>query len=276
MNRTSDHPPPEIRLENLGKSFGDHEVLRDINLTILRGELVALVGGSGSGKSVLLDCMTGLLRPTAGRVLVANHSLDGAPLCDLGELDERELDQIRLHWSIVFQRNALYSGPVFDNIALWLRQNTKLSEKQIRDRVCESLEAVGFTDAERVAKSTRSELSGGMAKRVAIARAIAMEPDIIFYDEPTSGLDPRLASQIHDLIQKTHHATAPDGEARTSLIITHDKDFLARVQPRVIMLHDRRVHFDGSYEDFAASDSEVVRPYFELMPALQALDPQRR
>jgi len=276
VSPTSHHPPLEIKLENLGKSFGDHEVLRDINLEIPRGELVAVVGGSGSGKSVLLDCMTGLLRPSRGRVLVANHSEPGAPLRDLGTLEERELDQIRLHWSIVFQRNALYSGPVYDNIALWLRQNTGLAEDDIRRRVRSSLQAVGFDDPDRVARSSRSELSGGMAKRVAIARAIAMEPDIIFYDEPTSGLDPRLASQIHDLILKTHQAAAPDGESRTSLIITHDKDFLARVKPRVIMLHDRAVHFDGSYRDFAESRSEVIRPYFELMPALQALDPLRQ
>jgi phospholipid/cholesterol/gamma-HCH transport system ATP-binding protein len=276
VTATSDHLPIEIRLEGVSKSFGDHEVLRDINLTIHRGELVALVGGSGSGKSVLLDCMTGLLRPTSGRVLVANHSLEDAPLQDLARLDHDELDEIRLHWSIVFQRNALYSGPVYDNIALWLQQNTKLSSSEIAERVEQSLRAVGFDRPEEIAQKSRSELSGGMAKRVAIARAIAMAPDIIFYDEPTSGLDPRLSSQIHDLISRTHAETAPDGERRTSLVITHDKDLLARLQPRVVMLHDHGVHFDGAFRDFAESDSDVIRPYFELMPTLQAMAPETR
>ncbi len=276
MAETSDHHPVEIKLEGVHKSFGDHEVLRDVNLKILRGELVALVGGSGSGKSVLLDIMTGLIRPSQGRVFVANHSEPEAPLRELSRLESDELDEIRLHWSIVFQRNALYSGTVFDNIALWLRQNTSLSSKEIAERVESSLHAVGFDRPGDVAQKSRSELSGGMAKRVAIARAIAMEPDIIFYDEPTSGLDPRLSSQIHDLISKTHSETAPDGAERTSLVITHDKDLLARLQPRVVMLHDCCIHFDGSFRDFAESDSDVIRPYFELMPTLQAMAPETR
>jgi len=261
---------PEIVLEGIAKSFGEKTVLKDINLTIHRGELVAIVGGSGSGKSVTLDLITGLLAPTRGRVLVADHSAPGGPLRDLAALDDEQLDALRLHWSVVFQRNALYSGTVHDNIALWLRQNTELSESEIRYRARESVASVGFTNPDEILERTRSQLSGGMAKRVAVARAIAMDPAIIFYDEPTSGLDPSLCTQIHDLIQRTHRQASRAGP-RTSLVITHDKDMLARLRPRVVMIHDGVINFDGSYAEFSASDSEVIRPYFELMPALQSI-----
>ena len=264
---------PEIRAEGLGRSFGSKVVLRGVDLEIGRGELVAVVGGSGAGKSVLLDLMVGLLPPSEGRVLIADHSTAGAPLRDLAELNEDELDRLRRHWSVVFQRNALYSGGVYDNVALWLRQNTERSEGEIRTIVLESLRAVGFEAPEEVSRKERSELSGGMAKRVAIARAIAMDPELIFYDEPTSGLDPRLSAQVHGLISSTHERC---GALRTSVIITHDKDLLARLRPRVVMLHDGGVYFDGTFAEFAASGSEVIRPYFELMPALQALSPRAR
>ncbi len=270
----TDSAAPEIVLQDVHMSFGKKEVLRGINLTVRRGELVTIVGGSGCGKSVTLDLIVGLLQPTRGHVRVANHS-DHAELEDLSTLDEDQLDKIRLHWSVVFQRNALYSGEVYDNIALWLQQHTKLSEREIREIARESLRAVGFRDPDEILARKRSELSGGMAKRVAIARAIAMDPAIIFYDEPTSGLDPSLCAQIHELIRTTHARPSSIGQ-RTTLVITHDKDLLARLRPRVIMLHEGRVHFDGPYEQFAASDSEVIRPYFELMPALQQIPMEQR
>ena len=255
-------------------SFGSKVVLRGIDLTVRRGELVTLVGGSGCGKSVTLDLIIGLLQPTAGRVRVANHS-DHGELEDLSELSEDQLDEIRLHWSVVFQRNALYSGEVYDNIALWLEQHTKLSEGEIREIARESLRSVGFANPDEILSRRRSELSGGMAKRVAIARAIAMDPAIIFYDEPTSGLDPSLCAQIHDLIRTTHGRASSVG-TRTTVVITHDKDLLVRLRPRVVMLHGGRVYFDGAYEEFAASGSDVIRPYFDLMPALQQIPMDRR
>jgi len=270
VTSSADNIPPEIVLEGVGMSFGSKRVLTGINLTIHRGELVALVGGSGSGKSVTLDLITGLLRPTEGRVLVANHSRKGAPLQDLSTLSEDEFDQIRLHWSVVFQRNALYSGTVFENIAFWLRQHTEMSERAIRDLSRECISDVGFDEPDEILERRRSQLSGGMAKRVAVARAIAMDPAIIFYDEPTSGLDPSLCAQLHELIRNTHERPAAVG-SRTSLVITHDKDMLARLRPRIIMLHNGGVHFDGTYGAFSESTSDVIRPYFELMPALQSI-----
>lgn len=271
-------PPahPEIRLERVGKSFGAKTVLDGIDLEIDRGELVAVVGGSGCGKSVLLELIIGLHPATAGRVLVADHGAPGEPLVDLAGLDEDALDQIRLHWSVVFQRNALYSGTVEENIALWLDQNTELTETEIDARVRLALDEVGFDGDPGIVSKRRDELSGGMAKRVAIARAIAMDPDIIFYDEPTTGLDPVLAGQIQSLIYDTHHAGTKGGQPRTSLVITHDKDLLVRLRPRVVMLHAGGVYFDGTYEDFAGSDSPVIRPYFQLMPVLQAMPDEGR
>ncbi len=256
-------------------SFGANQVLRGVDLSVSRGELVAIVGASGSGKSVTLDLITGLLRPTGGTVRVADHSAAGAPLRDLSTLDEDAFDRIRLHWSVVFQRNALYSGTVFENIALWLRQHTPMSERAIRDLARECLQDVGFDDPDALLGTRRGQLSGGMAKRVAVARAIAMDPAIIFYDEPTSGLDPKLCAQLHDLIRATHERASSTG-SRTSLVITHDKDMLARLRPRVVMLHEGRVYFDGSYEEFSASESDVIRPYFELMPALQSISFENR
>jgi len=117
--------------------------------------------------------------------------------------------------------------------------------------------------------SSVDSLSGGMAKRLAIARALSMDPKVIFYDEPTTGLDPASAAQVQDLIQQTHEAEAPGRPQRTTLIITHDKDLLRRLQPQIVMLHEGRVSFDGSFDAFEASTSSIIRPYFDLMPTLQ-------
>ncbi|RMH28581.1 MAG: ATP-binding cassette domain-containing protein [Planctomycetota bacterium] len=258
----------EIRVEDLHKSFGGRAVLCGVELEIRQGEIVAVVGGSGAGKTVLLDHMVGLLTPDRGRVLVADHGRRGRPLVDLGALDEAGLDRVRRHWAVVFQKNALFSGTVFQNIALWLKENTDLSATQIYDRVRDALDAVGFEGDDSILTKTRGELSGGMAKRVAVARAIAMSPAIIFYDEPTTGLDPQNAAKIHELICATHERARRENGGQTSVIITHDKDLLHRLRPRIVMLHLGRVFFDGAYEAFERSDSEIVRPYFELMPML--------
>lgn len=259
----------EIRVESLWKVFGTHEVLRGVDLEVRRRELVAIVGGSGCGKTVLLDHMIGQMAPTRGRVLVADHSAPGAPLRDLAEIDEESMDRIRLRWAVVFQRNALYSGTVEENISFWLRENTSLDEGEIRERVVSSLRSVGFEPDETLLQKDRDNLSGGMAKRVAVARALAMRPALLFYDEPTTGLDPTHAKQIHELIVETHGQEV-DGEKRTSVLVTHDKDLLHRLRPRVVMLHEGRVHFDGTYEEFHASDSPIIRPYFDLMTGLHS------
>lgn len=260
--------PVEVLVESLHKSFAGHAVLRGVDLRIQRGELVAIVGGSGSGKTVLLQHIIGHLRPDRGRVLVADHETAGSPLRDLATLSEPEMDRIRRHWAVVFQRNALLSGTVLENLSLWLREIHGLTEEQIRPRAVRVLEQVGL-EAELVMRLDRGALSGGMAKRVAIARALILEPVLLLYDEPTSGLDPHFASTIHDLIGTTHAGgcALPDGRraALTSVMITHDTALLRRLRPRVVMLSKGVVAFDGSYAEFAASDAEEIRPYFEQM-----------
>ena len=260
--------PVEIRIEAVHKSFNDNHVLRDVSLEIRRGEIVALVGGSGCGKTVLLGHIIGHLSPDRGRVLVADHETEPAPLVDLAAVDEDEMDCIRTHWAVVFQHNALFSGTVYENIALWLREVKRLDEPRIAPLARAAIESVGL-DPDSVLETDRDELSGGMAKRVAVARALSMEPFLMFFDEPTTGLDPQHAGRIDDLIYETHRRGLEAPIKRTTLIITHDKDLLYRLEPRVIMLHDGTVFFDGSYREFEQSDSPVIRPYFELMPVLQ-------
>jgi phospholipid/cholesterol/gamma-HCH transport system ATP-binding protein len=261
--------PVEIRASGLRKAFGEHVVLRDVSLEVERGQIVALVGASGSGKTILLDIITGLIAADAGTVLVADHSREGAPLVDLAGLDEDGRDGVRLHWSVVFQRNALFSGTVYDNIALWFREHTELSEEEIDARVRRSLKAVSL-DVKDVLGKERDELSGGMAKRVAIARAIAVDPAVVFYDEPTTGLDPMISGHIHELVFDLHHKPLPDGSKRTSVIVTHDKELLRRVRPRVVMLHNAEVCFDGPYEEFGRSGCEPAKAYLQAMPVLHA------
>jgi phospholipid/cholesterol/gamma-HCH transport system ATP-binding protein len=261
-------PAVEIRAEEVRKSFGRREVLGGVNFEVKRGEIVALVGASGSGKTVLLDILTGLLKADEGRVLVADHSRPGLPLVDLAKLDWQGLDNVRLNWAVVFQRNALFTGTVYDNVALWLREHTAMSEDQVRQRVRGSLKAAAL-DVDDVIGKSRDELSGGMAKRVAIARAIAVEPAVIFYDEPTTGLDPVISAEIHELIHSNHHRPLEDGSQRTTVIVTHDKDLLRRLEPRVVMLHDRGIVFDGTYFQFLESDAEPAVEYLRTMPVLQ-------
>lgn len=256
-------------MEDVHKSFGGNHVLRGISVGIRRGEVVAIVGGSGSGKSVLLHLMTGLMSPDSGRVLVADRGEPGGPLRDLATLSAAEMDRLRTHWSVVFQRNALFGGTVHENLALWPREVMGLDEPAIERRAREAIAAVGL-EPDAVLSRPRDALSGGMAKRVAIARALAMDPAMIFYDEPTSGLDPENSALIHTLIARTHDRGAGERGARTSVIVTHDRDLLHRLGPRVVMLHGGRVGFDGSYAAFERSAAPEIRPYFGEMPGLHS------
>ena len=267
MNAEND-PTVEIRVEGLCKAFDDRPVLRGIDLDIHAGNFVAVVGSSGCGKTVLLSHLLGLMRPDSGRVLVSASDLPDCPLVDLASLDANDLDDLHTHWGVVFQRNALFSGTVRDNIGLWLEEVRHLGDKAIADIATEVLAAVGLPGDPEFLNSRIDSLSGGMAKRIAIARALAMNPRCMFFDEPTTGLDPVTASQIQDLLLSTHGDPALGGPLRTTVIITHDKDLLSRLRPRVVMLHEGRVSFDGPFEAFETSDSPIIRPYFELMPAL--------
>lgn len=265
----------EIIVERVDKSFGDHVVLRDINLQINTGELVAIVGESGCGKSVLLDIITGLIDPTAGRVLVADHDQLNSPLIDFTALTEDQRVPIRRHWGEVFQRNALFGGSVRDNIALWFTENTAMPPEEMEARIRASIAAVNL-DVNDVIDKPRRSLSGGMAKRVAIARAIAIQPVVIFYDEPTSGLDPMTATHIQDLIWQTHQEKTPLGIPRTTVIVSHDRELLRRLAPRVIMLHEAVAHFNGSFRELETSKDEVVQRYLATMPGLHARLPSTR
>ncbi len=262
-------PPVEIRIEALYKSFGTHFVLDGINLEVRRGEMIAIVGGSGNGKSTLLRRIIGLDQPDRGRVLVADHESEGSPLVELATLNATGMERLERHWAIVFQGNALLLGQTVSyNISLPLCEVQDLDESTIRSRVYEVLREVAL-DPDRVLDLTVNQLSGGMAKRVAIARALALGPILLLYDEPTTGLDPQVAEQIQHLIGSVlHQRRTASGFTRTTVSITHDKDMLYRLRPRIIMMDAGRIIFDGTYEDFSRSNSPVIRPYFELMPEL--------
>lgn len=260
--------PVEIRIEGVHKSFGGRRVLSGVDLEIRSGEMVAIVGGSGCGKTVLLNHVFGQIRPDTGRVLVADHSSPNAPLVNLAAIDDEAINRIHTYWGVVFQRNALFSGTVYDNIALWLREIRDRNEADIGQIARGVLTAVALPATEAFLATPTESLSGGMAKRLAVARALAMDPKVLFYDEPTTGLDPTSAAQIHDLIDATHRQPRPGESPRTSVIITHDKDLLSRLEPRVVMIHEGRISFDGPFADFKASTSPSIRPYFENMPIL--------
>lgn len=262
----------EIEISGLHKAFSDQKVLCGIDLKVRCGDVVAIVGGSGCGKTVLLNHVLSQLLPDSGRIRVVNHGNPARPLVDLKEVGDFELDEIHRHWGVVFQRNALFSGSVLHNLALWLREVKQLEEAAILPIARASLQAVGLPHTDDFLAQPQERLSGGMAKRLAIARALAMEPQVVFYDEPTTGLDPVSAAQIHELIHLTHRQMAE----RTTVIITHDKDLLSRLRPRTVMLHEGRVYFDGPFREFESSSSPIVRPYFEIMPALHTrnVEPQ--
>ncbi|MBI4005883.1 MAG: ATP-binding cassette domain-containing protein, partial [Gammaproteobacteria bacterium] len=227
-----------------------------------------IIGGSGSGKSVLLNMILGQYTPDKGRILVFDRSRKNGRLKDLSKFNEFDIDDLHKHWGVVFQTNALFSGTVYENIALWLREVKGLEDNAILPIAKRTLRAVGLPANREFMDNDHSELSGGMAKRLAIARALSMDPYVIFFDEPTTGLDPKTSAQIHDLIFTTHDMKLPDGSKRTTIIITHDKDLLYRLRPRTVMLYEGKVHFDGSFDKFEHIDSEIIRPYFDLMPVL--------
>lgn len=257
----------ELRTERLAKAFDGRVVLRDVNLEVERGQMVAIVGASGSGKTVMLDCVLRLLEVTSGKVFAADHGRSGAPLTEITRARESLLQRIRMHWAVVFQRNALFSGTVYENIALLLREHQQMREKAIMKRARESLKACAL-DVDDVLHKDRDELSGGMAKRVAIARAIAIDPAVLFYDEPTTGLDPVVSGSIHELIWDMHNRPRATGEQRTTVIVTHDKELLRRLSPRIVMLHKGEICYDGDYEHFGEADCPPAQEYLREMPVL--------
>ena len=235
-----------IEVKNLYKSFDEKGVLSDINFSLQRGQAVTIVGKSGAGKSVLLKCLIGLLKPDKGTIYVDNKLINS--------MSFSQLQEIRASIGMVFQFGALFDSlTVRDNISLALRKLTKLSEDEIQERVINSLESVDMANTEDLMPA---ELSGGMKKRVGIARAIAIKPAYLFYDEPTTGLDPVMTDSINRLICKFQST-----EKVTSVIITHEMRTVYDVADRVILLHDGKIRFDGNPNDIKNVDDPVVQQF---------------
>jgi phospholipid/cholesterol/gamma-HCH transport system ATP-binding protein len=237
-----------IEIRNLQKSFDEQTVLRGIDITIADGETVAIIGQSGCGKSVLLKHIIGLMKPDEGEVLV-----DGV---NMSTADTSELERIRRQFGFLFQGAALFdSMTVRENVTLGLWEHGDRDREKLSRITKEKLALVGLRNIE---ETMPANLSGGMKKRVALARALATEPKYMFYDEPTTGLDPVTSDQIDALIQdltsKLHV---------TSVIVTHDMFTVERIVNRVIFLHEGRVHFDGKPKDLARSSEPIAREFLD-------------
>jgi phospholipid/cholesterol/gamma-HCH transport system ATP-binding protein len=235
-----------IELKDLHKSFRRQKVLDGLNLVIPRGKITVIIGRSGSGKSVLLKHIIGLIRPDSGQVL-----LDGQ---DLTGLDDRKLNQVRRRFGMLFQDAALFdSMNVGKNVAFPLREHTKLSESQISQVVADKLHLVGLSGVE---EKMPSELSGGMRKRAGLARALALDPEIILYDEPTTGLDPLLTDAINRLIKRTGEKLGV-----TSVVISHDIPGALAMADTMAMLYQGRIVAVGSPGEMKDSQDPVVRQF---------------
>ncbi len=236
-------PETHIRVRHVSKSFGSTRVLEDINLEFVRGEITVIIGGSGTGKTTLLRLLIGLEKPSSGEILV-----DGEDIAPLGE---RELNRVRRKFGMVFQYAALLdSMTVFENIAFPLREHTKLSEQELRRRVGEKLSDLGLAGIE---DRFPSQLSGGMRKRVGLARALMLEPEILVYDEPTSGLDPFTTELVDDLIRTTR-----DRHGVTSIVISHDMASALRIADRICLLGEGRVMATGTPAELVEGKSELA------------------
>lgn len=232
-----------IETRNVIKSFGSLRVLDGVNLQIAKGESVVIIGRSGGGKSVLLKHLVGLTQPDSGEVLVAGENIVG--------MSERRLLQVRHRFGMLFQSAALFdSMTVAENIAFPLRREKGLSEAELRQRVSHALELVELPGTER---KKPSELSGGMRKRVGLARAIVYQPEIVLYDEPTTGLDPIVSDSIDQLIVRVR-----DRLSVTSIVVTHDMRSARRVGQRILMLHEGKIYAEGTPDEIFSSDDPVV------------------
>lgn len=235
-----------IELRDLRKSFGELKVLRGIDLVINEGKVVVIIGESGCGKSVLLKLIIGLLKPDSGSVL-----LDGR---DITRIKYRELVEIRKKFGMVFQGSALFDSlTVGENVGLGLRRHTKLPEEEIKKKISWCLDHVGL---EGVEERLPAQLSGGMKKRVAFARAIAMDPQFLLYDEPTTGLDPITARKINQLIDYLNRKLSV-----TSIIVTHEILAVSRMADRIAMLHQGVIRFEGTPEELMGTDDPVVKQF---------------
>lgn len=237
-----------IQVRDLVYEVGGRRILDGISFSVRRGECFGIMGMSGAGKSTILKLLMGLIKPAGGEIVIDGTNIVG--------LSERELGDVRRKMGMCFQYAALFDSlTVAENVAFGLRRHTKLSEEEIARRVAEALKRVGMAGTEELYPA---ELSGGMRKRVGIARALVMEPEIMLYDEPSAGLDPIMQAVLDELI-----AELDSQRGMTSVIVTHDVKELFMLCDRIMMLHQGRVLQTGTPEELATSDDERVRQFVE-------------
>ncbi len=258
MKTSTQNPSPAeplVELHNLGVQFGYQPVLRELNLTVPRGQTLAIIGESGCGKTVLLKTILGLVQPTSGHVLFDGQQID--------RLSDKELTQQRTRFGFVFQNAALFdSMTIFDNIRFPLRENRQVPEDETYRMVLGQLAEVGLPAS--IVTKKPAELSGGMRKRVGLARALIMNPEVLLYDEPTTGLDPIMSDVINELILRTR-----DRHDVTSIVVTHDMRSARKVANRIVMLyplarldpHEPQVIFDGTPEEILECQDKRVSQF---------------
>ncbi len=245
----ADEIRPYIEFKNVSKAFGSNHVLRDVSFNVLPGETVCILGRSGVGKSVSLHNIMGFLKPDAGRVIVAYE--------DITDYPEQELERIRKKVTMVFQNGALFDSlTVGENVAFPLRERADLSESEIYQIVDGLLEMVGVKPMRDLLPS---DLSTGMKRSVAIARALAAQPECVLYDEPTTMVDPLMAQLLGDLIKKLKFQLK-----LTSVVVTHDMRLAKKLADRVVFLHEARVIFFGTTRDMERSNEPIVQQFLEL------------
>lgn len=237
---------PMIKVRQLKIAFGAKEVLNDVNFDVMPGETLAIIGPSGTGKSTVIKVLTGLLQPTAGSVIIDNQETNA--------FTEEEWDGLRKHMGVVFQYSALFDFlTVGENVAFGLRRHFQLDEDEIQLRVGILLDLVGMPGTQSMLPS---ELSGGMKKRVGLARALAMQPQMVFYDEPTSGLDPVMTMTISRLIRKTQQKLGV-----SSVLVTHDMASAYYAADRIAMLYKGKIVQLGTVEEIKNSQNPVVKAF---------------
>ncbi|MBK8984305.1 MAG: ABC transporter ATP-binding protein [Ignavibacteria bacterium] len=235
-----------IEIKNLRKSFGDNEVLRGVNLTIEEGITLVIIGRSGCGKSVLLKHIIGLLTPDEGEVLIEGK--------DITKMSKKEIYELRKRFGFLFQGAALFdSMDVEENIGLALTENTEMKMPEIAGIVAEKLEMVGLPNIQNMKPS---DLSGGMKKRVSLARSLATDPEYILYDEPTTGLDPVMSDQIDDLIKELSEKLKV-----TSVVVTHDIFSVYDVADMVAMMHEGKIYFHGTPKELTETKDQLIRDF---------------
>lgn len=239
---------PKIKIRDLYKAFGENKVLQGVNLDVYKGENMVVIGGSGTGKSVLIKCVIGLLKPDAGNIFI-----DGT---DISKVSEDEMVEVRKKFGMLFQGAALFdSMNVGANVAFELRRLAMIGEDRVYDVVEEKLTLVGLRNIQHLMPS---ELSGGMKKRVGLARAIASEPEILLYDEPTTGLDPIMADVINDLVN-----TMKEKLDVTSISITHDMTSAYKIGDKIAMLYKGKIIEVGTSDEIRETANPVVRQFIE-------------